>query len=174
MIRKAFIALAALAFATSALAQAPTTVIVVRHAEKLAEPAADPPLSPAGVARADALAEALKDAGVSAVITTQFLRTKMTGAGVASKFGLTGEIVDARAPGHAKLVADSVLQKHRGHTVLVVGHSNTVPEIVAALGAPKPAAICDDGYENMFVVTVPATGLATVTRLHFGAKAACP
>ena len=36
------------------------------------------------------------------------------------------------------------------------------------LGAPQPPDICDAGYDNVFVVTVPATGAATVTRLHFG------
>ena len=164
------VAAAFLAMAAGASAQAPTTVIVVRHAEKMAEPAADPMLTMAGANRVQALAAMLRDAGVSAVITTQYKRTMMTGAAL----GIPGEVVDARAPGHAKLVADSVLQKHRGRTVLVVGHSNTVPDIVAALGAPKPAPICDEGYDNMFVVTVPVVGAATVTHLHFGLQTACP
>jgi broad specificity phosphatase PhoE len=171
-------ALVALLFAAAPLraiaAQAPTTVIVVRHAEKAAEPAADPPLTAVGSARADALLDLVKDAGVQAVITTEFQRTRLTGAPVASKLGVAAEVVSARTPMHAKAVADSVLAKHRGQTVLVVGHSNTVPDIVAALGAPRPGPICDDGYDNAYVVTVPATGPATVVRLHYGVKASCP
>jgi len=151
-----------------------TTVIVVRHAEKAAEPASDPALTAAGSARADALAEMLKDAGVQAVISTAFQRTKMTAAPTAAKFGLTTELVDARAPDHPKAVAAGILANHKGHTVLVVGHSNTVPEIVAALGATKPAPICDEGYDNAYIVTVPASGPASAIRLHYGAKAGCP
>ena len=151
-----------------------TTVIIVRHAEKAAEPAADPPLMAAGTARADGLAELLKDAGVKAIISTEFQRTRLTVAPMGARLGLTTEILSARAPNHARMVADSILAKHRGETVLVAGHSNTVPDIVAALGAPKPDAICDAGYDNLFIVTVPASGAASVVRLHFGAAAGCP
>ena len=148
---------------------ATTTIILVRHAEKAAEPAADPPLTPAGVARADALLEFVKDAGVTAIMSTQFLRTRQTAAPTATRLGMTPEIIDARAPQHPKLVADSVFAKHRGATVLIVGHSNTVPAIVAALGAPLPASICDAEYDNAYIVTVPTSGAASVMRVHFGA-----
>ena len=165
---------AALALLASAGRAQTTTVIVVRHAEKNAEPAADPELSTSGAARAQALADMVRSAHVQAVISTQFQRTRQTAAPTAGALGLSTEIVDARAPQHARLVADSILTRHRGQTVLVVGHSNTVPDIVAALGAPRPADICDAGYDNMFVVTVPASGPASVTQLHYGAKASCP
>ena len=165
--------LVALLFAASAARAQTTTVIVVRHAEKGAEPASDPPLTAAGTARAELLADMVRDAGVSAVITTQFQRTRMTGAAAAARLGILPEVVDARAPMHAKAVADTVLMKHRGQTVLVVGHSNTVPEIVAALGAPKPQPICDEGYDNAFVVTIPLSGPASVVRLHYGQITPC-
>jgi broad specificity phosphatase PhoE len=167
---RACFALLTVAFAARAQSApaSSTTIILVRHAEKAAEPAADPPLSAAGLARADALEAMVKDAGIRGIVTTQFLRTRQTAAPTADKFGLTIEIMDARAPLHPKMVADSVLAKHRGQTVLVVGHSNTLPAIVAALGAPMPAAICDDEYDNIFVVTVPATGVPSVARMHYG------
>ena len=152
---------------------ASTTVILVRHAEKAAEPAADPGLTAAGAERAQALVELVKDASVRAIVSTQFQRTRLTAAPLAAQLGLTVEIVDARAPQHARVVADSILIKHRGQTVLVVGHSNTVPAIIAALGAPQPPDICDAGYDNIYVVTVPATGASSVTRMHFGAKNGC-
>ncbi len=147
-----------------------TTVIVVRHAEKLAEPAADPLLTPAGTARAAALAAALQDAHVDAVITTQFQRSRLTAAPSATAFALVPEVVDARAPNHAQAVAAAALS-HRGRTVLVVGHSNTVSAIVAALGAHEPGPLCDGDYDDLFVVTVPPTGPARVVHAHYGAAA---
>ncbi len=176
MMLRALVALLALAPITrgQGTPAGSTTVIIVRHGERAAEPAADPGLTPAGSARAELLAELVKDAGVQAVMSTQFQRTRLTVAPTAAKLGLTNEVIDARAPQHARIVADSILAKHRGQTVLVAGHSNTVPDIVAALGAPKPAAICDDGYDNLFVVTIPPTGAASVVRLHYGTATKCP
>ena len=150
---------------------AATTVIVVRHAEKAAEPAADPPLTAAGVARAKALAEALKDAGVSAIITTQLERTRATARPIADALHITPQVVPTETPvsEHAKHVAAAVM-KHAGGVVLVVGHSNTVGEIVAALGAPKPGAICDDEYDGLYVVVIPGGGApAHVVKGRYGA-----
>lgn len=152
-------------------APAATTIILVRHAEKEATPATDPPLTSAGNARANALVELAKDAGVNAIVSTEYMRTRSTAAPLAAMLGLTTEIIGAR--NSARVTADSILAKHRGHTVVLVGHSNTVPGLVAAFGAPQPAEICDAGYDNAFVVTVPASGPATVVRLHFGEKASC-
>lgn len=166
-------ALAALVLAAPAVTAQTTTVIVVRHAEKAAEPAADPPLTALGQARANALVDVVRDAGIQAIISTQFARTRGTVAPTAAKLGLSVETVDARLPQHPQLLADGLLATHRGQTVLVVGHSNTVPAIVAALGAPKPADICDAGYDNVFVVTVPVSGPATVVRLHYGVATSC-
>ncbi|MEP6991396.1 MAG: histidine phosphatase family protein [bacterium] len=148
-----------------------TTIIVVRHAEKAAEPAADPPLTAAGIARAEALADLVKDAGVRDVVSTQFLRTHATAAPTATRLGLPVDVLDARLT--ARATADSLLARYRGRTVLLVGHSNTIPAIIEALGAARPADICDSGYDNLFVVTVPVAGAATDVHLHFGAAAPC-
>ena len=155
-----------LSAATAAAQSAVTTVILVRHAEKAAEPAADPPLTGAGEARAKALLEAVKDAGVTAIITTDLIRTKATAQPTAAAFGITPEVVPARAPNHAQVVADAV-KKHAGQTVLVVGHSNTIPAIVAALGAKQPAAICDPEYDNLYVVRMSAEKTGVI-RSRFG------
>ena len=149
-----------------------TTIILVRHAEKAAEPAADPPLTVAGAIRSNALAALVSDAGVSAIISTQYLRTRMTATATAGMLGLPVDVLDARLT--ARATADSILAKYRGKTMLVVGHSNTVPALVEAFGAPKPADICDAGYDNIFIVTVPISGAASVVRLHYGVKAGCP
>jgi broad specificity phosphatase PhoE len=150
-------------------AAAQMTVYVVRHAEKAATPASDPPLTEEGQARAKALVDSTKAAGVNAIITTQFLRTKETAAPTAEALGITPEVVSATAPTHVQDVATAV-RKHSGQTVLVVGHSNTVPAIVAALGAAAPPPICDAEYDNLYVVKIAADGKATATRGHFGAR----
>jgi broad specificity phosphatase PhoE len=165
------VALAGLVSAAPFRAQVrgPTTVILVRHAEKAAEPADDPPLTGAGEARARALVDATRDAGVQAIITTQFVRTKATAQPVSAALGLSPEVVDARGPKHAQDVAEAILVHHAGETVLVVGHSNSVPAIIAALGANRPPPICDSQYDNLFIVTVPETGQARVIRAKYGA-----
>jgi broad specificity phosphatase PhoE len=146
-----------------------TTVIVVRHAEKAATPTDDPPLTAAGEARARDLLAAIRDAGVTSIITTQFARTRGTAAPTAAAFGITLEIVPTGPAAHIQDVASAV-RRHAGGTVLVVGHSNTATEIVAALGAPKPPAICDSQYDNMYVVTIAANGKASVVKAKYGAR----
>ena len=162
--------LALLVFAQAAAAQqrAPTTVILVRHAEKAAEPAADPGLTAAGEARARALVAVARDAGVSAIVTTQFARTKATAQPIAAALHITTDVIDARGAQHPQEVARLITGRHAGEVVLVVGHSNTIPAIIAALGAPQPAAICDAEYDGLYVVTVPASGAARVIRGRYG------
>jgi broad specificity phosphatase PhoE len=148
-----------------------TMVVLVRHAEKAAEPAADPPLTEAGEARAIALSEYVKSLPVMAVITTQFARTRATAAPLAARLGVAPEVVDARAPNHAQLVAQGILARHRNQTVVVVGHSNTIPDIIAALGAPRVPPICDSDYDGIYLVWLPDSGgRETVQHLHYGQR----
>jgi phosphohistidine phosphatase SixA len=149
---------------------ATTTVIVVRHAEKAAQPAADPPLTDAGVARSKALEAALRDAGVTAIVTTQLERTKATARPLADALHITPEVVptETSVQEHVKKVVAAVL-RHGGGVVLVVGHSNTVPEIVEALGGKKPAAMCDDEYDGLYMVVVSGTGPAHVVHSRYAA-----
>ena len=148
---------------------ATTTVILVRHAEKGDAPATDPGLTEGGAARARALMTIARDAGVTAVITTQFVRTRETGRPTAEALGITPEL--ARASGSAAQHAQDVarmVQAHAGGVVLVVGHSNTIPAIVAALGAPQPPPICDSEYDGLYVVVVNASGPAHLIRGRYG------
>ncbi len=151
---------ASLLFAALVAAPTHTTVILVRHAEKAAAPKDDPVLSDAGMARARALAVALRDAGVQAILTTHFQRTRMTAQPLADALGVKPEIADEN-------VAEAIRQRHAGQVVLVVGHSNTVPEIIKALGARAPPAICDEEYDRLFVVTLDAA--ARVVQARYGA-----
>jgi broad specificity phosphatase PhoE len=126
-----------------------TVVILVRHAEKAAEPANDPPLTAVGQERARALAALLGDAKVGAVLHTPTARTRDTALPVAERFGLTPEVV---RPG-ADAVAEAV-RKHPGKTVVVVGHSNTVMAYIAALGGPQRPALCDHQYDGLYTLVI--------------------
>lgn len=160
---------AAIALNAARLAAQTTTVIVVRHAEKGSTPANDPPLTDIGRERAKALWLAVKDAGVDAIVTTQLARTRETAAPSAAALHITPDVVPmSSSANHAADVAAAV-KRHVGHTVLVVGHSNTVPGIIKALGAPEPATICDSAYDDLYVVTIPASGSATLIHSRYGA-----
>ena len=146
-----------------------TVVIVVRHGER-APGSGDPPISEAGQARARALAEIGKAAGVSAVITTQFQRTRQTAQPLVEALGITPVVVNSQADmaKHAAEIAAAVRQ-FTGKTVLVVGHSNTVSAIVAALGGPKYADLCEPEYDSLITLVLDAEGGARTVRTRFGA-----
>lgn len=127
----------------------PDLVILVRHAERATEPAGDPGLTPAGERRAQALAQALAGLRVNAIVTTQFRRTRDTAAPLAQALGLQPVVVDAKA-GHAQAVADAV--RAQAGAVLVVGHSNTIPAVLAALGGPKLAELCETSFHHAFLL----------------------
>ena len=146
-----------------------TVVLLVRHAER-APGSGDVPISDAGQARAQALAEVGKGAGVSAIITTQFQRTQQTAAPLATALGLTPVVV-ATGTVAAKHVADvaAAVRAQSGKTVLVVGHSNTVPAIVAALGGPRFRDYCEPEYDNLVVMVLDNESGVRMVRTKFGA-----
>jgi broad specificity phosphatase PhoE len=150
--------------AGSVLAQS-ATVILVRHAEKI-DDSADPALSEAGNARAVALADALADAGVTAIFTTQYERTRMTAAPLGERIGIAPEVVAASGRTHADDVAARV-REHPDGTIVVVGHSNTVGAIIRALGGPDVGNIADADYDHMFVLTIDA-GAVRLIRSRYG------
>lgn len=131
-----------------------TVVILVRHAEKAAEPANDPPLTAVGQERARALAALLGDAKVGAVLHTPTARTRDTALPVAERFGLTPEVVRlGPMAAHAEGVAEAV-RKHPGKTVVVVGHSNTIMSYIAALGGPRRPDLCDHHYDGLYTLVI--------------------
>jgi len=154
-----------LAMAASAVAQ--PVVFVVRHAERAdSSPgmsptmANDPDLSDAGRARAASLAVLLKDAGITAIYVTEYKRTRQTAAPLAKALGLTPTMVNATdSNALAKELAAA-----KG-SVLVVGHSNTVPSTIKDLGVSSPVSVQDDEYDNLFVVVRGSQPSAI--RLHY-------
>ncbi len=140
-------------------------VILVRHGEKATDKAnaRDPDLSAAGHARAQALAKVVAHAQLAAIFATQFKRTQATVAPSAAATKLPVTRIDASDPG----ALARAIRAHAGKTVLVAAHSNTVPEIIAALGGPTIAEIDEDDFDNLFVVTVRG-GTAELVHLTYG------
>lgn len=162
------------AVGTAAMARqtASTTIIVVRHGEKAAEPANDPPLSPAGETRALALVDAVRSAGVQVIYSTPWKRTQQTVAPISQRLGIPVTTFDVAptAQNYGEAYAAELLSKHRGKVLLVAGHSNTVPAILRGLGVVDAPALTDSEYDNLFIVTVPETGAPRVVRAKFGAR----
>lgn len=142
--------------------QAPTVVVIVRHADKAAQPANDPPLTPVGMERAAALAEFLRSARVGAVLHTPTTRTRETARPTAEMAGVTPELIPV---GPAPVVAAAVREmvaRHAGRTILVVGHSNTVMPWIEALGGPKRPDLCDHQYDGIYTLIIDASGTRMV------------
>jgi len=162
----AFVILAAWVWITAGS----TTVIVIRHAEKdMGVSATDPPLSQAGQVRAELLARMFGDAQVlghvDAIYVSPALRNRQTAAPLAARLGLDETVVPAEDP---RALARRALNEHRGGRILIVGHTDTVPKIVAALsGNPDIPPIGDQEYGTMYIVTVPRIGHANLLRLNY-------
>lgn len=146
-----------------------TVVYLVRHGEKvLANPNdPDPDISLLGRNRAQALATRLGASGITAIIASQLKRTQQTAKPLADQIGVTPEIVHVGTVGDTDSAAIAVM-RHRGAKVLVVGHSNTIAPLIAALGGPKLPNICDNQYSNLFVLYIPPEGEPQLVRQHFG------
>jgi broad specificity phosphatase PhoE len=143
------LALFLLLFVSVSIASAQPVVVIVRHAEKAADGGTDPDLSSAGRTRADALARILKDSGITGIFTSEFKRTQETAAATATSAHLTPTVVAAKDT--AALVAK--LHQLKGNA-LVVGHGDTIPNLVKALGINAPVNIPDADYSELFIVTL--------------------
>ncbi|MFZ1221275.1 MAG: histidine phosphatase family protein [Chthoniobacterales bacterium] len=135
-------------------------IFFVRHAEKATTGGDDMDISEAGRARAESLATLLKDAEISAVYTTELKRTRQTAEPLAKALRLEPNVIPAKDQPAliAKLKASS-------GNVLVVGHGNTIPNLIKALGITTPINIADNDYDNLFVVLLEEK--PRLIRLHY-------
>jgi broad specificity phosphatase PhoE len=159
------------------------TVYLVRHAEKAEgwppgrELDAFQPLSPAGTARAESLANRLKDAGIVAIYSSNTTRSLATGLPLAKATGVPLLADDATIkPGEMAAFFASLREKHAADkAVLVVGHSNTIPELLIKLGATpecfakvgitgEPGKLLIEGYEGLWRIDLKKDGCAAITR----------
>lgn len=151
--------------------EAPTVVLVVRHAEKAQDDPRDPSLTEAGRLRAAALVEAARGAGVTAIYTSQFKRTRETAKPLAEALGapvLTFPIAAPTFATYPKRLASAIRTRHPGETVVVVNHSNTVPLIVEALGGQPAGPISEEEYDDLYIVIIPAEGPVRTIHTRYG------
>jgi 2,3-bisphosphoglycerate-dependent phosphoglycerate mutase len=156
----------------SAFSRPITTIILIRHAEKVIDPNdADPDLSPAGQARAQELVRMFGEAGINAIYATQYKRTQQTVKPLADKLGLP--IVQVNSKGTPELL-NQIRSQHAGQLIFVSGHNSTVPEIIAALGGPTFPTIPESEYDHLYIVTLYRTGKAKVVQMRYGSSSPGP
>jgi broad specificity phosphatase PhoE len=134
----------------------PALVVVVRHGEKVCG-TGDVALAEAGRQRARDLAAALAQARIGAIVSSEAERTRSTAEPLAKAQGIAIERTK-----NVEEVLDAI-RRHPGKVVLVVGHSNTVPRLLTALGAPPRADLDETDYDNLFTFD-PATGSLVAAR----------
>ncbi len=163
------------AFAPTRFATA--AVFIVRHAEKQSEAnEKEVPLSEVGRARARRIADVLRDAKIVAIYSTDTVRTLSTAEPLARAGKLTPRLYDANGPDAASLLAARIAKEDGGGNVLVVGHSNTIGPLAAALGCPEEVKVGPQEYDGLWIVipgtsgaaaaSGPAPGGATLLRLR--------
>lgn len=152
-----------LALATQVFAQqAPIVVYLVRHAERAEDGTDDPPISAAGEQRSRLLADMLHDAALTHIHTTDYVRTRATAAPIADQAGLEPALYGADDLGAFAIRLRATPGRH-----LVIGHSNTTPELVAALGGDPGGPIEQDEYDRLYMLTVTESAVTTVL-IRFG------
>lgn len=140
-----------------------TTVVIVRHAEKV-DSSEDPDLSETGKRRAERLLLLLSEADVSALFSSQYKRTQQTLEPLAKKLGLEILQVDASLTGE---LIRQISTRFPGKTVVVASHSDRVTEIIEALGGRSVGFLAESDYDNLFVVTLLGNSTADVLRLKY-------
>jgi broad specificity phosphatase PhoE len=140
-------------------------VLIVRHAEKGTTPPDNPPLSTDGQARAETLARVVAGANVRAVYATEFARTQQTVQPAATQLGLNVTQINAN---DSQALVNDILSNHRGETVLVAGHNNTIPEIIAKLNGGQITPVAETEFDKLFVITVYRWRRAKVLQLRYG------
>ena len=162
----------------AALQTAATTVYLVRHAEKETTPPDNPPLTEAGKARAEELARVLGQAKIQTIISSQYARTQQTAEPTAKRFGVPITTLQLRMDmakpreislASIKEIVDKIYAQ-AGGDVLVVGHSNTIPEVIKMLGIANPPVINEKEFDDLFILTVMGKGQARVAHVKYGAR----
>ena len=143
-----------------------TTVILVRHAEKKIEPEnPDPDLAPEGLERAQEIARVFGGTGINAIYATQYQRTQQTVKPLSDRTGVPVTLLQSSQTDE---LVKQIQTSHRGQTIFVAGHNNTVPAIASALSGENIPVIPESEYDNLFIVTIYRFGKAKVVKLKYG------
>jgi phosphohistidine phosphatase SixA len=146
-----------------------TTIVVIRHAEKDSVSVPDPALSAAGEARAALLARMFGDAQgpghLDAIYVSDTQRSRQTAAPLAARLRLAPIVDGGDDP---KELTRRALRENAGKRVMIIGHVNTIPEIVAILsGRSDIPKVDEQDFGSMYVVTVPRVGHPNLVRLKY-------
>jgi len=148
----------------TAVAQAQEAVFLIRHAEQMLD-VEDPPLTDDGLNRAKAWASIFRDAGIDVIYTSKKIRTKQTGAPIASELNIPLKTMSRR---DVSGLVNQVRKEHGDDVVLIVGHSKTIPKLVEAfVPSTKGPTIEKDDYDNLFVIVPKGENDATILRLRY-------
>jgi phosphohistidine phosphatase SixA len=139
-----------------------TVVYVLRHAERATDDPVDPTLTPEGTRRAHKLDSLLADKGVRFVHSTALKRATLTAEPLAKRMGLA---IDEYAPTEQRALADRIRAARGVH--VVIGHSNTVPELIRLLGGDPGTPIGENEYDRLYVVTIAPDGRVTTSLQRF-------
>jgi 2,3-bisphosphoglycerate-dependent phosphoglycerate mutase len=141
-----------------------TTFILIRHAEKVGDGSKDPDLKPEGIERANKLISVLRNAAVTAIYSTNYKRTRNTVAPLSKEKGVEVQLYESLSVE----AINQMLEKNRGGTIVVCGHSNTIPWIANQLiGKEEYKDFSDPEYGNMLIVSVLEKGNARVTWINY-------
>lgn len=142
-----------------------TVMIFVRHAEKDTN-SPDPSLTDRGKQRAEFIAKLLQDEEIASVCTTPYNRTRETGRFIAEKHNLK---IEEYNPSQKGLIQDWK-NTFKGKTVVVVGHSNTIPMYLnELLKENKFSNLAESDYDKLFIVSVPENGIPSFVILNTSA-----
>jgi 2,3-bisphosphoglycerate-dependent phosphoglycerate mutase len=146
----------ALAFQTTEVSADETLLIFVRHTEKADDGTRNPPLNPKGLKRANSLANELAEMPLSAIYSTNYKRTLMTATPVAYHFELPIYTYDFS---NLEEFLNKVIAEHKGKAVLIVGHSNTTPNLInLVMQEDRIAQIDEKQYGDLFLLYSKAFG----------------
>src|SRR5262245_25190174 len=140
----------------------PSTVVLIRHAEPQTS-GPDPGLTAPGRKRAELLGFMFQDAGVTAVFTSELRRTQETAQPLAARISIAPKVLlglDITAH------RDRILAIPSG-VVLVIGHTNTVPPLIIALGVGNTVQIAANEFDRMFLVALRGAGGASLLSLRY-------
>lgn len=140
-----------------------TLVYLTRHAEKRSDQGKDPSLTSQGQKRAENLAYALSKSNLDVIFSTDYKRTRETATPTSEAQKL--DIFSASTS--AKTMAETITSEHLGRKILVVGHSNTTPVLLAQLGVKEQVTINEDQYGDLFLVILKGDEFEQMIKFNF-------
>lgn len=141
-----------------------TKIILLRHAEKEKDGSKDPKLSKEGMLRAEKLNFMLSDFSIDKLFATAYIRTQKTLGVVSKSRNISITNYDARDKNFAK----QLVKNEMGKTIIVAGHSNTIPALVNALiKEDKYKDLSEEEYGKLWILTFSNEELIDCSLFNF-------